>query len=91
MDEKKIRKVMRKTCIERSNICLLKDEIRKLVKENIFELVDVGATNLRRHFKDGCLKECDEVFGNKWGMRSKGTHGSGMRRQEMQYQERHTR
>ena len=53
---------MKKTCVERRKICLLKDvKTRKRFKEKVIELVDVGAPNLCGHFNDGILKACDEV------------------------------
>ena len=73
MDKSKIRKVVRKTCVERRKITLLKVvKIRKRFEEKVTKLVDVGAPNLWGHFKDGVLKACDEVGGKKRGRRSKG-------------------
>ena len=52
---------------------MLKDvKIRKQYEEKVTKIVDVGAPNLRGHFKDGALKACDEVRGKKRGRRSKG-------------------
>ena len=73
MDKSRIRKVVRKTCAERKKITLLIDvKIRKRFEEKVNELVDVGATNMWGHFKDGALQSCDEVCGKKMGRRSKG-------------------
>ena len=41
-------------------------------EERVIKLVDVGAPNLCRHFKDGVLEACDEVCGKKTKRRSKG-------------------
>ena len=63
-DKRKIRNVVRKTCTERRYISLLKDvKIRKRFDEKVTKLVDVGASNLWGHFKDGILGACDEVCG----------------------------
>ena len=57
VEERKIGKVVRKTC-------LLKDlKVRKRYEEKVAKLVDVGAPNLWGHFKDGVLMACDEVYG----------------------------
>ena len=81
IDKKKIRKVVRKTCVERRKISLLKDvKIRKRHEEKVIKLVDVGAPNLRGHFKDGVLKVCDEVGGKKRGGEVKEIYGGGMKR-----------
>ena len=46
IDKRKIRKVVRKTCVERRKITLLKDvKIRKRFSEKVTELFDVGAQN----------------------------------------------
>ena len=45
--------------------------IRNQFEENVTKLVDVGASNLWGHFKDGVLKTCDEVCGKKRGRRSR--------------------
>ena len=42
IDNWKIRKVVRKTCIERRKISLLKDEIMRQFDEKLSELIDVG-------------------------------------------------
>ena len=73
MHETKIRKVVRKLCAERRKISLLKDvEIRKRFEEKVIKLVEDGAPNLWRYFKDGVLKACGEVSGKKRGRTSKG-------------------
>ena len=46
-------------------------KIWKQFEEKVMELVEVGVPNLLCYFKDGILKECDEVCWNKRG-RSKG-------------------
>ena len=70
-DKKKIRKVVRKTCVERRKITLLTDvKIRKRFEEKVIKLVDVGAPNLWGHFKDGSLMACVEVCGKKIRRRS---------------------
>ena len=46
--------------------------IRKRFEQKVIKLVDVEVPNFRVHFKDGVLKACDEVYGNKRGGRSKG-------------------
>ena len=46
-------------------------KIRKRHEEKETELVDAGAPNLLRHFKDGVLKACDQVCGKKRGRRQK--------------------
>ena len=62
IDKRKIRKVVRNTCVERRKITLLKDvKIKKRFEEKVTELVDVGAPNLWGHFNDGVIKVCDEV------------------------------
>ena len=54
IDMRKIRKVVRKTCVEIRKITLLKYvKIRKRFEEKVTELVDVGAPNLWGNFKDG--------------------------------------
>ena len=46
LNKKKIRKLVRKTCIERRKTSLLKDvKIRKQLEENVIKLFDVGASN----------------------------------------------
>ena len=66
IDKMKIRKVVRKTCEDRRKITLLKDvKITKRFKEKVTGLVDDGVPNLWGHFKDGILKVCDEVYGEK--------------------------
>ena len=46
LDGKKIRKVVKRTCVERRRIRLLKDVmIRNIFKEQVIELVDVGSPN----------------------------------------------
>ena len=53
IDVSKIRKVVRMTCAE---ITLLKDvKIGKRFEEKVTALVDVGASHLVGHFKDGVL------------------------------------
>ena len=69
--EKKIRKVVRKTCAGRRKIGLLKDvKIRKRFEEKVIKLFDFGAPNLWGHFIDGDLEACDEVCVKKRGSRS---------------------
>ena len=54
IDKQKIRNVVRKICVERRKISLLRDaKIRKQLIEKVIKLVDVGAPNLWGHFKDG--------------------------------------
>ena len=66
IDERKMWKVVRKTCAERRKITLLKDvKIRKRFEEKVTKLVDDGAPNLWGLFKDGVLKSCDEICGKK--------------------------
>ena len=56
IDKWKMRKVVKKACAERRKITLLKDvKIRKCLDEKVTKLVDVGASNLWGHFKDGVL------------------------------------
>ena len=57
--DKKIRNVVRKTCID--------VKIRKQFEEKVIELVDSGMLNLWRYFKDGVFKECDVMCGKKGG------------------------
>ena len=62
-------------------ITLLKDvKIRMRFKEKVTKLVDVGASELWGHFKDGVLKACDEVCGKKRGGEVKKIHGGGINR-----------
>ena len=71
-DNRKIRKVARKTCAERRKITLLKDvKIRKQFKEKVIKLADVGAPNLWGHFNDEVLKACHEVCWRKRGEKKK--------------------
>ena len=70
-DRKKIREVLRKTCIERRKISLLLDEIWKRFREKVIELVDIDFPHLWGHFRDGVLRVCDEVCGKKNGRRCK--------------------
>ena len=45
---------MKKTCAERRKVSLLKDvKIRKRFEEKVTKLVDVCASNVWGHFKDG--------------------------------------
>ena len=75
IDKRKIGKVVRKTCADRTKISLLKDvKIRKRFEEKVTKLVDVGVPNLWGHLKDGVLKACDEVCGKKRG-EAKEIHG----------------
>ena len=68
INEKKIWKVVIKSCAERRKISLLKDvKIRKQFKEKIIKLVDVGVPCLYGHFKDWVLEACDEVCGKMIG------------------------
>ena len=55
IDRKKVRHVVRKTCIERRKISLLKDVmIRKRFDEKvIFYFAGIGLQNLWEHFKNG--------------------------------------
>ena len=70
MDKREISQVVTNTCAERRQITLLIDaKISKRFDENVTELVDVGAPNLRGHFKDGILRAFDEVCGKKRGGR----------------------
>ena len=47
IDNRKIRKVVRKTCVGRRKITLLKDvKIRERFEEKVTDLVDVGVPNL---------------------------------------------
>ena len=49
-------KIVRKTCEKKRKITLLKDvKVWKPFEENITKLVDVGATDLWGHFKDGFI------------------------------------
>ena len=51
IDKRKIRKVVKKTCVGRRKITLLKDvKIRKQLEEKVTNLVDVGEPNLWGHF-----------------------------------------
>ena len=60
IDNKKIMKAVKKTCAERE-VSLLKDvKIRKQFEGKAMKLIDVGATNMWGHFKDGGIKACDE-------------------------------
>ena len=53
IDKKKMRRVIKNKCDERRNISFLKDvNTSKRFEEKVIKLVDVGATNLWRHFKD---------------------------------------
>ena len=73
IEKRKIRKVVRKTCVERRKITLLKDvKIRKRFDEKVTELVDVGAPNLWGHFMNGVLESGDEVCWKIFGRKSKG-------------------
>ena len=81
IDKKKIRKVVRKTCAETRKISLLKYlKIRKRLEEKVIKLVDIGAPNLRGHFKNGILKVCDELCWKNLGGEVKDIHGGGMKR-----------
>ena len=72
IDRKKMN-LVRKRCTERRKISLLKDvKIRKRFEEKVIKLVDVGASDLWGHFKDGSLKVGDEACGKKRWRRSKG-------------------
>ena len=73
IDKKEIRTVVRKTCVERRKITLLKDvKIWKRFEDKVIKLVDVGVPILWGHFMDRFLKACDGVCGKKRGRRSKG-------------------
>ena len=48
-------KVVRKTQIDRRNISLLKDEIKKRLEGKVIQLVDVVIPILCGHFKDEVL------------------------------------
>ena len=73
IDKRRIRKVVRKTCVGRRKITLLKDvKIRKQLEEKVTNLVDIGEPNLWGLFKDRVLEACDEVCGKKMWRRSKG-------------------
>ena len=68
LDKRKIRKVVRKTCIERRKISLLKDvKIRKRSEEKVIKLVEDEMPNLWVHFKERILKARDEMCGKKRG------------------------
>ena len=63
-----IRNVVRKTCVARRKITLLKDmKIGKRFEERVTKLVDVGAPDLWGHFKDLVLKACDELYWKERG------------------------
>ena len=66
IDKNKIRNVVRKTCIDRRKISLLKVvKISKRLEEKLIKLVDTGAANLWGHFKDHVLNSCDEACHKK--------------------------
>ena len=89
IDKKKIRNVVRRTCAETRKITLLKDgKISKRLEEKVTKLVDIGAPNLRGHFKDGVSKGRDEVCGKKRGGEAKEMHGGGKKTCRRQFQER---
>ena len=53
MDMRKIKNVVKKTCIEGRKICLLKDEkIKKTFEEKVVELVVVGVQDLYGRLRD---------------------------------------
>ena len=62
------KKVVRKMHTERRKITSL--SIRKLSEEKVSELID--NQNLFVHFKDGVLRECDKVRGQKNCRKCKG-------------------
>ena len=70
---------MRKTCIGRRKISLLKDQIRKRFEGKVFALVN-DVPNLWAHFKVGVLRACDEVCEEKSERNSEEIHAGGMKR-----------
>ena len=73
IDNKKISNVVRKTCILRRMISLIKGKkIRKQFDEKVIELVNVVMQNFWGHLKYVVLRSCDEVCGKNMGRRSKG-------------------
>ena len=72
IDEKKIMKVVIKTCTERRKITLLKCEDHETIKKRVVKLFYFGAQTLWGHIMDGLLNAYDEVCGGKRGRRSKG-------------------
>ena len=71
--KKKIRNVVRKICIERRRIKVLKDEIMKRLEEKVIEMVYVSVPNLWGYLKDGVLLTCDDICGKNRGWKGKGT------------------
>ena len=63
IDKKKIGNVVRKKCIRRTDISLLKDA---KIKKNFFKVIKM---NLFGHFKDGILRAWDEVCRKNRSMR----------------------
>ena len=80
MDKKNMRKEVRKTCVERREIGLLKYvKIRKQVEEEEIELANIDIPNLSEHFKDVVLRACDMCWKKRVGEVMK-MHGVRMRR-----------
>ena len=73
MNITKIMNVVRWRCTERRKKDFLKDvKIRKLFEAKVIKLGDIATSNLWGHFKDGVLKECFELCGQKIWRGSKG-------------------
>ena len=71
---------MRKTCAERRKITLMEDgKIRKRFEEKVTELVDVGASDLRGHIKDGDQRHVMRCVGRRGGGEVREMHGCGMK------------
>ena len=77
---KKVKNVVRKEAIERRKIWKLKeDDARARYEGRVGQLVSTDVLDLWKWFKEGVLKECDEVCGKKKGKRDQAdtSHGGG--------------
>ena len=73
LDEKGLRKIVRKERIIRRKIWKLNEnQTRVRFEKTVKELVSTYAPDLWKTFKDGVLKACDELCGKKKSRRDQG-------------------
>ena len=73
VENKKVRKVVRKVMVERRRVWRLKEEeVRKSFEGRVGELVSTDAPDLWGCFQTGVLQACDETCGKTKGRRDRG-------------------
>ena len=73
VDQRKLRRIVRKRMIEKRKVWKLKEEeTRAKFQERVEELVDMDAPDMWKSFKEGVLRACDEVCGKTRGRKDQG-------------------